>query len=102
MPLGGLHLQRPPAAEAKLEYYAPEHATGVRWSDRAFGIRWPLSARAMSLRDRSYPTRERRRWHPERLIQPHDVAAVVVHALTLPLLTVEMTDVTVRLLQRPA
>ena len=101
MPLRGLHLQRPPAAEAKLEYDAPEHATGVRWSDRAFGIRWPLSAPAMSLRDRSYPTRERRPWRPERLI-PHDVAAVVVHALTLPLLTVEMTDVTVRLLQRPA
>ena len=44
-------------------------------------------------------TRERRPWRPERLIQPDDVAAVVVHALTLPL-TVEMTDVTVRPLQK--
>jgi NADP-dependent 3-hydroxy acid dehydrogenase YdfG len=44
--------------------------------------------------------REGRPWRPERLIQPDDVAAVVLHALTLPR-TVEMTDVTIRPLQKP-
>jgi NADP-dependent 3-hydroxy acid dehydrogenase YdfG len=39
--------------------------------------------------------RDGRAWRPERLIQPEDVARVVVHALTLPR-TVEMTDVTLR------
>jgi dTDP-4-dehydrorhamnose 3,5-epimerase len=36
--------------------YVPEAATGVRWDDPAFAIRWPDAAeRTMSERDRSYP-----------------------------------------------
>jgi len=37
------------------EFYAPDHARGVRWDDRAFGIRWPEAERTISARDRSYP-----------------------------------------------
>ena len=35
--------------------YAPEHASGVRWDDPAFAIRWPLRDPILSERDRSYP-----------------------------------------------
>ena len=37
------------------EFYSPEHATGVRWDDPAFGIRWPLDNPILSAKDRSYP-----------------------------------------------
>jgi dTDP-4-dehydrorhamnose 3,5-epimerase len=37
------------------EYYSPEHASGVRWDDPAFGIRWPLGNPVISLTDRSNP-----------------------------------------------
>jgi dTDP-4-dehydrorhamnose 3,5-epimerase len=37
------------------EFYAPDHARGVRWDDPAFGIRWPEAERTISARDRSYP-----------------------------------------------
>ena len=37
------------------QFYAPEHATGVRWNDPAFGITWPLRPSVMSDRDRAYP-----------------------------------------------
>lgn len=37
------------------EFYAPDHARGVRWNDPAFGIRWPDDERTISERDRSYP-----------------------------------------------
>jgi dTDP-4-dehydrorhamnose 3,5-epimerase len=37
------------------EFWSPEHARGVRWNDRAFGIKWPLAPSIMSDRDRSYP-----------------------------------------------
>lgn len=37
------------------EFYAPEHAGGVRWDDPLFGIDWPLSAPIISAKDRSYP-----------------------------------------------
>lgn len=37
------------------EFYAPEHARGVRWNDPAFGIQWPGEVVVMSERDRSYP-----------------------------------------------
>ena len=36
------------------EFYAPEHAAGVRWNDPAFGITWPLPPTVMSERDRTY------------------------------------------------
>ena len=37
------------------EFYAPEHAKGVRWNDPAFGIQWPTDERLISDRDQSYP-----------------------------------------------
>jgi len=36
------------------EFYHPECARGVRWDDRTFGIKWPLSNRIMSKKDLSY------------------------------------------------
>ena len=35
--------------------YSPEHASGVRWNDPAFGIRWPGEVVLINERDRSYP-----------------------------------------------
>jgi short-subunit dehydrogenase len=40
-------------------------------------------------------TLENRGYHPERLLQPEDVAAVVINALTLPR-TAEVTDISIR------
>lgn len=37
------------------EFYAPDHARGVRWNDPAFGIRWPEAERTISERDQHYP-----------------------------------------------
>jgi len=37
------------------EFYAPEHAGGVRWDDAAFGIVWPDPNPIMAERDRRYP-----------------------------------------------
>ena len=37
------------------EFYAPEHARGVRWNDPAFGIGWPIAEPIMADRDRNYP-----------------------------------------------
>lgn len=37
------------------EFYAPEHARGVRWDDPAFGIVWPIADLTISERDRTYP-----------------------------------------------
>jgi dTDP-4-dehydrorhamnose 3,5-epimerase len=33
------------------EYYAPEHARGLRYDDPALGIRWPLPVTVISDRD---------------------------------------------------
>ncbi len=37
------------------EFYAPDHARGVRWNDPAFGIEWPADERIISERDCCYP-----------------------------------------------
>jgi dTDP-4-dehydrorhamnose 3,5-epimerase len=37
------------------QFYAPEHARGVRWNDPAFGIKWPPDNRIITDRDQSYP-----------------------------------------------
>lgn len=37
------------------EWYAPETARGVRFSDPVFGIQWPLEVSVISDRDGSYP-----------------------------------------------
>jgi len=43
---------------------------------------------------------EGRAYHPEHLLQPEDVASVVLHALTLPS-TAEVTDISIRPMARP-
>ena len=35
--------------------YSPEHASGVRWDDPAFGIEWPGPVTLVNERDRTYP-----------------------------------------------
>lgn len=35
--------------------YQPDFASGVRWDDPAFGIRWPDGTRMLSERDRTWP-----------------------------------------------
>lgn len=37
------------------EFFSPEHASGVRWNDPAFGVDWPLKSPTMSVKDQSYP-----------------------------------------------
>ena len=37
------------------QFYAPEFEAGVRYDDPAFGIKWPMEARVISARDRSWP-----------------------------------------------
>jgi dTDP-4-dehydrorhamnose 3,5-epimerase len=37
------------------EAFRGECARGVRWNDRAFGIRWPVPGPILSPRDQSYP-----------------------------------------------
>jgi dTDP-4-dehydrorhamnose 3,5-epimerase len=37
------------------EFYDPALASGVRWNDPAFGIRWPVDRPIMSERDAAYP-----------------------------------------------
>ncbi len=36
-------------------FYHPEAARGVRWDDPAFAIRWPLTTRNITEKDRTYP-----------------------------------------------
>ncbi|MGF1474913.1 MAG: dTDP-4-dehydrorhamnose 3,5-epimerase family protein [Geminicoccaceae bacterium] len=46
------------------ERFAPDHQTGVRWNDAAFGIEWPMEPVLMSERDRSFPlVRDGRKRH---------------------------------------
>jgi dTDP-4-dehydrorhamnose 3,5-epimerase len=37
------------------EFWAPEHARGVRWDDPLFEIAWPHDQRTIIERDRNYP-----------------------------------------------
>ena len=37
------------------EFYHPGSATGIRWNDPAFQIKWPLSDWIISESDRKYP-----------------------------------------------
>ena len=37
------------------QFYAPEHARGVRWDDPAFKVSWPDGRRLISERDQSFP-----------------------------------------------
>ena len=35
--------------------FSPDHASGVRWNDSAFGIKWPEDDRIIIERDQKYP-----------------------------------------------
>jgi dTDP-4-dehydrorhamnose 3,5-epimerase len=37
------------------DYYRPEYASGVRWDDPIFNIKWPAEVSVISERDRHYP-----------------------------------------------
>jgi dTDP-4-dehydrorhamnose 3,5-epimerase len=37
------------------QFYSPEHSSGVRWNDPAFGIQWPNDDRIIIDRDLNYP-----------------------------------------------
>ncbi len=37
------------------EFYASDHASGFRWNDPEFGIKWPSDIQVISERDRNYP-----------------------------------------------
>jgi dTDP-4-dehydrorhamnose 3,5-epimerase len=37
------------------QFYTPSAASGVRFDDPAFGIKWPLPANAVSEQDRGWP-----------------------------------------------
>jgi dTDP-4-dehydrorhamnose 3,5-epimerase len=37
------------------DFYAPQHAAGLRWNDAACKIEWPLAVTVISARDQSYP-----------------------------------------------
>jgi len=41
------------------EFYSPEAATGVRWSDPALGIEWPAMPTVLSEKDQAWPLLDR-------------------------------------------
>jgi len=48
------------------DFHAPALATGVRWNDPAFGIRWPLGEDiVIAERDAAYPDFDRQRFEAE-------------------------------------
>ena len=60
IPEGCAHGYQALRDDTELQYltskpYAPAHATGVRYNDPDFGIRWPLPARYMSAQDCAWP-----------------------------------------------
>ena len=36
------------------EFYSPEHASGIRWNDPVFGIKWPIKNPTMSDKDETW------------------------------------------------
>lgn len=36
------------------EFYSPEHASGVRWDDPLFGIKWPLKKPTLADKDKNW------------------------------------------------
>jgi len=47
-------------------FYSPQHATGVRFDDPAFGIVWPLPVSSISEVDQSWPDFQNKAVTPER------------------------------------
>jgi len=37
------------------EFYSPEHASGVRWDDSIFNIKWPIKNLSLSEKDKNWP-----------------------------------------------
>ncbi|MCX6720129.1 MAG: dTDP-4-dehydrorhamnose 3,5-epimerase [Candidatus Staskawiczbacteria bacterium] len=37
------------------EFYSPEHASGVRWNDPVFNIKWPIKPPLFSEKDKNWP-----------------------------------------------
>lgn len=37
------------------EFYHPECASGVKWDDPAFGVKWPINIYIISAKDRQFP-----------------------------------------------
>lgn len=37
------------------DFYAPDHARGLRWNDAKFTIEWPLAVTVLSAKDQHYP-----------------------------------------------
>jgi len=37
------------------QYYMPTYAKGIRWNDEEFNIKWPLTEKIISEKDRIYP-----------------------------------------------
>jgi len=37
------------------QFYMPKYARGVKWNDKAFDIKWPLTPTLMSKKDRLFP-----------------------------------------------
>ncbi len=89
------------------QYAATKHALkaiadSVRCEVNEQGVR-VLSVflgRTATPMQRSIHQLEGKTYHPERLIQPEDVAATVIHALSLPR-TVEITDISLRPMLKP-
>lgn len=84
------------------QYAATKHALkamtdSLRDEVNAYGIRvlsvYP-GRTATPMQKKVYEM-EGRTYHPERLLQPEDVAAIVIHALSLPR-TAEVTDISIR------
>jgi len=37
------------------EFYHPEYASGIRWDDPSFSIKWPSNNQVISMKDKTYP-----------------------------------------------
>jgi NADP-dependent 3-hydroxy acid dehydrogenase YdfG len=89
------------------QYAATKHAMkavsdGLRAEVNPYGVRvisvYP-GRTATPMQERVYKL-ERRTYEPKRLLQPEDVAAVVIQALNLPS-TAEVTDISIRPMTKP-
>jgi len=90
------------------QYAATKHALAavadsLREECNADGVRVTsvFLGRTASAMQSAVHQAEGKAYHPERLVQPGDVAAVVLNALSLPR-TAEVTEITMRPLQKPA
>jgi NADP-dependent 3-hydroxy acid dehydrogenase YdfG len=98
----GLHARAGLAGYAASKYALRAVADALRDEVNADGVR-VLSVypgRTATPRQEAIHAEEGKPYRPERLIQPEDVASVVVHALTVKR-TAEVTDISIRPMQKP-